>query len=95
MSDCTWTGLACTSGKPQEVTDLNGEIGSPTLHNIGKYPPDANCSWKINVPEWMVSQLNQCQYSCQIIFSPAMVCGFYRGYKVYFAVTIFFVVSLR
>ena len=54
-TNCRWTGLACTAGKPQELTELSGEIGSPTLYNIGNYPPNLSCLWKITVPECVVS----------------------------------------
>ena len=54
-TDCRWTGLACTAGKPQILANLSGEIGSPTLYNVGNYPPNVKCAWEITVPEWTVS----------------------------------------
>ena len=54
-TDCRWTGLACTTRKPQELTELSGEIGSPTLYDFGNCSSNSNCLWKISVPEWMAS----------------------------------------
>ena len=47
--------LACTAGKPQELTELSGEIGSPTLYDTDNYPSNSNSLWKISIPEWMAS----------------------------------------
>ena len=52
---CKWAGLACTAAKPQTLRAEAGVITSPTMFDNGTYPPNVSCSWKIIVPEWMVS----------------------------------------
>ena len=55
QTKCKQTGLACTAGRPQELTASAGFIASPTMYNVGKYPPNADCVWKITVPRNQVS----------------------------------------
>ena len=52
---CKWTGSACTAGRPQVLRELSGRIDSSTMYDTGEYQSNAHCVWKINVPEWMVS----------------------------------------
>ena len=54
ITDCRWTGTACTVDKPLVLTQLSGKIGSPTVLDVGYYPPTSHCMWKITVPKWMV-----------------------------------------
>ena len=54
-SGCRQTGLACTAGRPQELTASSGIIASPTMYNVGNYPPNADCVWRITVPSNKVS----------------------------------------
>ena len=55
QTDCKQTGLACTAAKPQELTMPSGLIASPTMYNVGKYPPNADCRWQITVSSNKVS----------------------------------------
>ena len=54
-SDCRWTGTACTEEKPLVLTEPIGTVASPTMYDIGNYPPNSHCMWEVKVPEWMVS----------------------------------------
>ena len=55
QTKCKQTGLACTAGRPQELTAPSGFIDSPTMYNVGNYPPNADCSWQITVSSSKVS----------------------------------------
>ena len=48
-TECKQTGLACTAGKPQELTAPSGFIASPTMYNVGNYPPNVECVWEITI----------------------------------------------
>ena len=54
-TECKQTGLACTARKPQNLTALSGIIASPTMYNVGNYPPNVDCMWKITVSNDQVS----------------------------------------
>ena len=56
----------CTEGKPLLFTELTGTIASPTMYNIGNYPPNSHCMWEVKVLEWMVSLRTLCILSLQV-----------------------------
>ena len=55
-----WTGVACIEGQKERLHGSFGEIRSPSLFTDGIYPPNANCTWEIEVEQDKVSKSIGC-----------------------------------
>ena len=49
--DCRIPDSACDVNQPRVLTDLSGNILSPTGFTDGRYLPNKDCSWLIDLPD--------------------------------------------
>ena len=49
--DCRMDEVACGENQPRVLTDFTGVVLSPTGFTDGRYPPNVNCSWLIELPD--------------------------------------------
>ena len=51
FSECRTDEVACGENQPRVLSDFKGTVLSPAGFIDGIYPPNANCSWLIDLPD--------------------------------------------